>query len=171
MNAYSSDTDSIPSKFQIGLKGGISQNNTFSGDVSFGFVFKLNKKRTEVNAGYTYFNNTTDFDQVEDLLYFSHGLFGEINFFLISNFYAGARLSVNMNFVDEESQNKYSRNSDRDPPTYFTGMSACGQLGYSQPIGKSFCIRLQGQIGVHNYRMATGALYYSTLIPQGIIHN
>src|ERR1035437_2535675 len=158
-----SKLDSLQVKFQIGLTGGFSQNNSMAGDIYVGFVSPQISKKLEFNLGYTYFKNTTDFDNVKDLLYYSHSIFGEANYFLSSNIYAGARLSVNMNFVDKASQDKYDLFSTRNPPTYFTGLSGFGQIGYNQPIGNVINLRLQGQIGLQNYRIATGALYYSNM--------
>ncbi len=161
IKAYCSDSDSLQSKFHFGLTGGFSQSSSLSGDFFGGLIFPLNSNRIESNIGYSYFKNKTDFDNVIDLWYYSHGVFGEANFFLISNVYAGARLSVNMNFVDKESQNMYDKISPKDPPTYFTGIAGFGQLGFIQPVGKRINFRLQGQIGIQNYRIATGALYFS----------
>ena len=158
-----SNRDSLHVKFQIGLTGGFSQNNSMAGDIYLGFVSPKISKKLEFNIGYNYFKNTTDFDNVKDLLYYSHGVFGEANYFLTSNIYAGAKLSVNMNFVDKASQNKYDLFNTRNPPTYFTGIAGFGQIGYNQPIGKVINLRLQGQIGLQNYRIATGALYYSNM--------
>jgi hypothetical protein len=108
-NSYSADFGNQNS-FHLGLTGGISQNNFMSGDVFGGLIFPMNSNTVESNIGYTYFYNKTDFDHVKDLFYKSHGIFGEINCFLNSKIYVGARASINMNFVDEESQNKYSQN-------------------------------------------------------------
>lgn len=153
--------DSLQIKIHLGLNGGISRNNSLSGDIFGGLTIPYNLQKIEANLGYTYFENTTDFDNVQDLLYFSHGVFAEANYFLNKNIYAGARISLNMNFVDKESQNKYDLLSIRNPPTYFTGIAAFGQIGYNQPIVKKVNLRLQGQIGLQNYRIANGALYFS----------
>ena len=158
-----SDMDSLQVKFQIGLTGGFSQNNSMAGDIYLGFVSPKISKKLEFNIGYNYFKNTTNFDNVKDLLYYSHGVFGEANCFLTSNIYTGARLSVNMNFVDKASQDIYVLFSTRNPPTYFSGLSGFGQIGYNQALGKVINLRLQGQIGLHNYRIATGALYFSNM--------
>lgn len=157
-----SSSDSVQSKFHFGFTGGFSQNNSLSGDMYGGMIIPLYSFKIETNFGYTYFNNTTDFDNVKDLLYYSHGVFCEANYFLTSNFYGGVRVSINMNFVDKISQNKYDDVSARNPPTYFTGIAGFGQLGYNLPIGKKINFRLQGQAGIQNYHIATGALYFSS---------
>jgi hypothetical protein len=153
--------DSSPKLFLVGLTGGISQNNSFSGDIYGGYIFPVNSTKGEAIFGYTYFDNTTNFDNVKDLVYSSHGVFGELNYFLTSKIYAGARFSINMNFVDKESQNKYEQVSIKDPPVYFTGKAILGQVGYNQPLSRNASIRLQGQLGVHNYQMETGIVYFS----------
>ena len=68
-----------------------------------------------------------------------------------------------MNFVDKASQDIYVLFSTRNPPTYFSGLSGFGQIGYNQALGKVINLRLLGQIGLHNYRIATGALYFSNM--------
>jgi len=158
-----SDSDSLQNKFHLGLDGGFSQNYSMAGDIYLGFVSPKISKKLEFNLGYSYFKNTTDFDNVKDLLYYSHGIFGEANYFLTSNIYAGARLSVTMNFVDKASQDIYVLFSTRNPPTYFTGLAGFGQIGYNQALGKVINLRLQSQIGLQNYRIATGALYFSNM--------
>ena len=160
-----SGLDSLQYKFHFGLSGGLSQNNSLSGDIYGGMVIPLNSYIIETNFGYTYFKNTTDFDNVKDLLYYSHGIFGEANYFLTSHFYGGVRVSLNMNFVDKASQKKYDEASTRNPPTYFTGIAGFGQLGYNLPIGRKINLRLQGQVGVQNFHIATGALYFSNSNP------
>lgn len=162
-NGNCSGSDSLQIRFHFGANGGINQNNSSCGDVFGGLIIPYNSKRIEANLGYTYFKNTTNFDKVKDLLYRSHGVFGEANYFFDKNIYAGVRFSLNMNFVDKESQNKYDLVSNRNPPTYFTGIAEFGQLGYNQPIGQRVNLRLQGQIGLQNYRIATGALYFSNM--------
>lgn len=121
INGYCIDSISSMKKFHVGLTGGLSQNSSMSGDIFGGYIFTLNSTRGEANFGYTYFDNTTNFDNVKDIAYSSHGLFGEFNYYLTTKIYTGARFSVNMNFVDEESQRKYEQNSIKDPPIYFNG--------------------------------------------------
>jgi len=45
-----------------------------------------------------------------------------------------------------------------DSPTFFSGISGYGHLGYHLPIGQHIGIKLQGQIGLHNYKIAQGWL-------------
>jgi len=161
INVQCAENANLQSKFHIGTSGGYSLNNSFSGDIYGGLPLSLNSKNLEQNFGISYFKNSTDFDNVKGLFYNSFGIFTEVNYFLITNFYIGARYSINMNFVDPESQNTYTKLSPKDPPTYFTGMAVFCQFGYSQSIGEKFIIRLQSQTGIQNFRMATGALYFS----------
>ncbi len=156
-------TDSLQNKLHFGINGGINRNNYLSGDIFGGVIIPINSEKIEANIGYANFKNKTDFDNVKDLLYISHGIFGEANYFINKNIFVGTRLSLNMNFVDNESQNKYDLVSNRNPPTYFTGIGYFGQLGYNQAIGQRVNFRLQGQIGLQNYKMATGALYFSNM--------
>ena len=162
-NGNCASPDSLQNKLHFGVNGGININNSLSGDIFGGLIIPNNSEKIEANFGYTYFKNTTDFDNVKNLLYLSHGIFGEANYFLNKSVFVGARLSLNMNFVDKESQNKYDLISNRNPPTYFTGIAGFGQLGYNQPIGQRINLRLQGQIGLQNYTIATGALYFSNM--------
>jgi hypothetical protein len=148
-------------KFHFGLTGGFSQNSSMSGDIFGGYIFTLNSTKSEANFGYTYFDNTTNFDNVKDIVYSSHGLFGEFNYYMTPKIYTGARFAINMNFVDEESQRKYEQNSIKDPPIYFNGKAILGQIGYNQKLIKNSSLRVQGQLGVHNYQMETGAVYFS----------
>ena len=161
INGYCIEPISSQKKFLVGLTGGLSQNTSLSGDIYGGYIFTLNSTRCEVNLGYTYFDNTTNFDSVNDLVYSSHGLFSAFNYYLTSKIYAGVRFSINMNFVDEKSQIKYEQYSIKDPPIYFTGEAILGQIGYNQMLLKNLSFRLQGQFGIHNYQMETGAVYFS----------
>ena len=161
IKANCSNFDNLQNKFHFGLIGGFSQSSSLSGDFLGGLIFPLDSNKIELNIGYSYFKNKTNFDNVKDLWYYSHGVFSDFNFFFVSNIYIGARLSANMNFVDKESQNMYDEISPKKPPTYFTGIASYAQIGFIQPIGKRINFRLQGQIGIQNYRIATGALYFS----------
>jgi len=160
MNVWSSNNGQN-SSFHFGFLGGYNQNMQLSGDMYGGLNVILNKKQSEVNFGYTYFDNQTMFDNVYNMLYRSHGMFCEFNYFFVPKVYVGVKSSLNMNFVDTDSQIRYELSSPRNAPTYFTGLAFFLQSGFKQNISKNICLRLQGQLGVHNYHIATGAIYFS----------
>lgn len=149
------------SSFHFGLLGGYSQNKQLTGDIYGGLNVFVNNKLSEVNLGYTFFDNQTNFDNVNNIYYRSHGLFGEFNYFFSPKFYVGIKSSLNMNFVDSVSQIRYELLSPRNAPTYFTGLAFFLQSGFKQNISKNISLRLQGQLGVQNYHIANGALYFS----------
>ncbi len=153
-----SDADSTKMRMALGVNGGISQNNSLSGDIYGGVVIPINKNRLETNFGYSFFKNITDYGGVKELQFSSHGLFLEGNYYFTEGFYGGARFAINFNWVDKESQEKFEIYPDTDSPTFFSGIAGYGHLGYHLSIGEKFGIKLQGQIGLHNYKIAEGWL-------------
>ncbi len=153
-----SNTDSVKVKIILGLNGGISQSNSLSGDIYGGAIIPINTNKLETNFGYSFFKNNTDYSGVKELHFSSHGLFIEGNYYFTEGFYGGARFSVNFNWVDKESQEKFEIYPDIDSPTFFSGIAGYGHLGYHLSIGENIGIKLQGQIGLHNYKISEGWL-------------
>jgi hypothetical protein len=153
-----SDTDSTKMRISLGATGGISQINSLSGDIYGGLIIPINTNKLETNFGYLFFKNNTDYSGVKDLQFRSHGLFMEGNYYFTKGFYGGARFAINFNWVDKESQEKFEIYPDTDSPTFFSGIAGYGHLGYHLSIGEKFGIKLQGQIGLHNYKIAEGWL-------------
>ena len=153
-------TDGIASdskkSFAVGLTGGLSQKNYYSGDVYGGLVLPVGKTFFEANAGYTTFVNETSYQAIQDLKFNSHGIFIEGNYFMIKGLYCGLRLAFNLNHVTKDSQAKFDVYPNIDPPTTFFGEAVYGQIGYYQPLGEKLGIKIQGQIGFHNYKITQG---------------
>lgn len=152
--AFGFGNDSTKVRVLIGAAGGLSQHRSFSGDVYGGVILPLKSKKVNANIGYTYFQNSTSYSQVNDLKFSSHGLFLEGNFYLMKGFYAGLKLSVNLNLVDKTSQQKFDIYPDTDSPTFFGGTAGYLNLGYHKSIVDKIGIKLQGQIGLHNYKIS-----------------
>ena len=140
----------------IGLNGGLSQNNFISGDLYVGMALPFEQQNVEVNLGYSFFRNKTEYQGVRDLKFNSHGLFLEGNYFIIHGLYGGVRFALNFNQVDKSSQAKFDDYSIVDSPTFFTGIAGYGQIGYRQPISNKLSLKVQGQVGIHNYKIAEG---------------
>ncbi len=79
---YSQNTDSLKNNFQAGIIGGFSQNEFVTFDVLGGRKFNTFSKLVEANIGYSYSQNLTNYNSVKNILYFSHWLFAEGNYFL-----------------------------------------------------------------------------------------
>jgi len=150
---FGSDLDSTKTGMSFGVTGGVSQHNSLSADVYVISVIQIFSNSIEGNYGYTYFKNKTSYSGVKDLYFNSHGLFIEGNYYLSKSFFIGTRFVVNFNFVDAKSQNNFKKYSNLDSPTYFSGLAGYGQIGYLHQIGEIFCIKLQGQFGLHAYKI------------------
>ena len=146
------ERDARGKRFSIGVTGGIAQNNSFSGDLYGALRFKKN----DLNFGYLHFGNKTSYRGVSDLHFKSHGLFVEGNHYLIGGLYGGLRFAINFNWVNKESQKLFENKPNINSPTFFSGIAGYGQIGYCQPIGGTFSIKFQTQIGLHNYRISQG---------------
>ena len=147
-NSFGSD------KFSIGATGGLSQNNSLSGDLYISYKLK----KLEVNSGYSVFGNKASYRGVNDLQFISHGMFAQGNYYLIGGLYGGLRFAFNLNWVDKGSQKLFDNYQNIDSPTFFSGNAVYGQIGYYQQLGKIIGIKLQTQIGVHSYKIAQGWL-------------
>jgi hypothetical protein len=143
-------------KHHIGISSGINQYGYFTGDLFFGTNPFRSSKNIEINAGYSYFCNHTDFDNFKGIIYSSHGLFCDANYFLLSNVFIGVRLAIDGNFVDEKSQNEYTSLIGKEPPLFFLGKTLLFNLGLNIPFEKNLNFRIIGQAGVHNYEIQTG---------------
>lgn len=159
-NSFCAEPDSIKTTFSVGITGGLSQNNSFFGDVYGGVKLVPISKNIDVNVGYSVFSNKTSYRGVDNLLFTSHGLFVEGNYFLIGGLYGGLRFSVNFNWIDPDSQKQFEYYPNIDSPTFFSGIAGYGQVGYYHPIKKFIGIKLQLQIGLHNYKISEGWLLY-----------
>lgn len=155
---FGSVTDSTDNRMSLGITAGLSQNTSFSGDISVEGKIPIHSHKIGVAFGYLHFQNTTDYSGVKDLEFSSHGIFSEGNYYFTERLYGGLRLALNFNWVAGESQKKFDTFPDKDSPTFFTGISKYLHLGYHLPIGKNIGIKLQGQIGLHNYKIAEGWL-------------
>jgi hypothetical protein len=155
---FASDNGNTNRRINLGVTGGLSQCSSLSGDVYGGVILPFNPNKTEINFGYTYFKNSTDYSGVKDLEFNSHGLFIEGNYYLIKGLYGGLKFAINFNWVDNQSQKKFEAYPDIDSPTFFPGIAGYGHVGYYLPMGDTFGIKLQGQIGLHNYKIAQGCL-------------
>lgn len=113
----------------IGINGGLTQQETFSGDIFGGYTFLIGGNVGEANIGYATFKRSTRFDGVDNLWYTSHGLFCEFNYHYKTGLFVGARLMLNYNFINEASQQWYIDNNTKDPPVLFPGIAPYGQLG------------------------------------------
>lgn len=158
ITVFGSDKDSTKIRMALGATGGLSQYSSLSGDIYGGVIIPFNLNKAEINFGYTYLKNGTDYSGVKDLEFNSHGLFIEGNYYLIKGLYGGLKFAINFNWVDNESQKKFDIYPDTDSPTFFSGIAGYGHIGYYQPIGENFGIKLQGQIGFHNYKISEGWL-------------
>lgn len=157
-----SNSNDAKMRISFGAAGGISQHSSLSGDIYGGLVVPVNRNKLETNFGYSFFKNNTDYSGVKDLLFSSHGLFIEGNYYFTEGFYGGARFAINFNWVDKESQEKFKNYPDTDSPTFFPGTAGFAHLGYHLPISKKIGIKLQGQIGLHNYKITEGWLLIDT---------
>jgi hypothetical protein len=157
-SSFGSDSERTSRRGALGVTGGLSQHGSFSGDIYGGANVPINKINIEVNGGYSYFKNSTDYQGVKDLQFDSHGLFVEGNYFIDRGLYCGIRFALNFNWVDKVSQEKFDNFPDVDSPTFFSGIAGYGHLGYYQLIGKNIGLKLQGQIGLHNYKISEGWL-------------
>ena len=146
------ERDAREKRFSVGVTGGIAQSNSFSGDLYGALRFKKN----DLNFGYLNFGNKTSYKGVSDLQFKSHGLFVEGNHYLIGGLYTGLRFSVNFNWINKESHKLFDNNPNLDSPTFFSGIAGYGQIGYCHPIGNTFSIKIQTQIGLHNYKISQG---------------
>jgi hypothetical protein len=151
-------TDSTKNNVTLGISAGLAQNTSFSADVFVESILPIHSHNFGMSFGYLHFKNTTDYSGVKDLEFSSHGLFTEGNYYFSDAFYGGLRFALNFNWVVGESQKKFDDVPDIDSPTFFTGIAGYMHLGYHQPIGKNIGIKLQGQIGLHNYKIAQGWL-------------
>jgi len=102
-----SDTDNTKMRLILGVTGGISQNNSLSGDIYGGATILINTNKLETNFGYSFFKNNTDYSGVKGLHFSSYGLFMEGNYYFTEGFYGGARFAINFNWVDKKSQEKF----------------------------------------------------------------
>jgi len=142
--------------FAVGATGGISQKSYFSGDLYGGIILPVGKTSFEANVGYTTFANETSYQGVQELKFNSHGIFLEGNYYMIKGLYCGLRLALNFNNVTKDSQAKFKNYSDLDSPTTFFGKAVYGQIGYYQSLGERFGLRIQGQLGFHDYKISQG---------------
>lgn len=145
----------------VGFNSGFAQQETYMGDIFGGYSMLLGSNVVEANVGYATFKRSTRFDGVDNLWYTSHGLFCEFNYYYTSGLFVGARLMLNYNFVNEASQQWYKDNNTKDPPVLFPGIAPFGQLGYNWMLHKSIALRIKGKVGLHNYQIQTGSLYFS----------
>jgi hypothetical protein len=158
---YGQEVDSPQNNFQFGVLGGVNQIRAINSDVLGGTKIIVLSKSVEANLGYSYFQNLTNYNAVKDILYFSHGVFAEGNYFFNSIFYAGLRLNLNMNWVERDSQKKFDAVSGVNSPTFFTGRATFVQLGMHHNIAKNISLRIQGQLGIHNFKIAQDAVYFN----------
>ncbi len=158
---YSQKIDSLNNNFHLGFLGGINQINSFNFDAFGGTKINILSTSVEANFGYSYFQNLTNYNVVNDILYYSHGLYAEGNYFLNSIFYAGIRLNLNVNRVDKDSQTRFDAINGINSPTFFTGIATFAQLGIYHSLTPKISFRMQGQIGIHNFKIAQDAIYFS----------
>lgn len=154
--SYCSDADSLKTAFNLGIAGGISQGQSLSGDLYIGALIPIKREKIEANLGYSFFLNETSYQDIEGLEFQSHGLFIEGNFHFNMNMYAGLKFAYNLNWVDEHSQTQFESNSSNNSPTFFAGKSIYTHLGFFKELTKSFSMKVQGQVGIHNYKMDEG---------------
>jgi hypothetical protein len=155
---FGSAADSTKNKLSLGITTGLSQAAFFSGDIFVEGILPIHSHKLGLAFGYLHFQNTTDYGGVKDLGFSSHGFFSEGNYYFTDGFYGGLRLALNFNWVAGESQKKFDAVPDKNSPTFFTGIAKYLHLGYHLPIGKNTGIKLQGQIGLHNYKISEGWL-------------
>ncbi len=156
--SFASATDKQNVRIILGFTGGVSQQNSLSGDIYGGIIMPVDKSKIELNCGYSFFKNNTNYSRIEDLEFSSHGLFMEGNYYIIDKLYGGLRFAVNFNWINKESQQKFNKYPDIDSPTFFSGLAGYAHLGYHQPITKKIGVKLQGQMGIHNYKIAEGSV-------------
>jgi hypothetical protein len=159
---YAIEANSTESRIALGLSGGVSQDKSFSGEIYGGATIPEISNKLEANIGYLFFTNKTEYVGVNELEFSSHGLFIEGNYYFINGFYGGVRFALNFNWVDKESQEKFETYPDTDSPTFFTGNAIYGHFGYNLPISERVGIKLQGQIGLHNYQITEGWILIET---------
>ena len=145
----------------IGLSRGLSQNNSICGDLYFGAALPFEQHNIEAYLGYSFFANETEYRGVRGLEFKSYGLFVEGNYFITEGLYGGMRFALNFNRVAESSQAKFDDYSDIVSPGSFTGTAGYGQIGYLQPIGYRFSLKVQGQVGIHSYKIKEGAILFN----------
>ncbi len=156
LSVKASDKDSTKSQYSFGITSGYAQNGTLSGNAYFGLSFPYRDQSFDLNFGYQYFESLTEYGGVQDLVFHSHGLFSEGNFYVSPNLYLGLRLALDFNLVEQTSRNRFAPLIEIDSPELFTGFSLFTQLGYRIPVTEHLGIKLEGQIGLHNYWISEG---------------
>jgi hypothetical protein len=86
----------------------------------------------------------------------SHTAYFESNYYFSKLFYAGIRFGLNYNILVKESILEMETLTNNTYRTKFWGTVNSLQVGYNQPIGKHFNIRIQGQLGILSYKNNVG---------------
>ena len=154
-----SPPDSLQAPLRVSFLGGVGAQGRPGGDLYLSRRIGLGSRAIEAGAGYHYYASEAAYYGVSGLTYHAHGLFGEANIFFTRLFYAGVRAALDLNWVEDRSQELFE-SLDRKAPTFFTGQAVFGQVGLVQPIIPRVNVRVQGQFGLHFYKVAQGALYF-----------
>jgi hypothetical protein len=140
----------------IGVSSGVNHQGYYSGDIYYGFYSNILNNKIEINTGYSYFGKRTKFDNYDRIIYVSHGVYCDANYFLLPNFFTGLRLAIDGNFVDKESQQDYTLAIGKKPPLFFLGKTFLFNIGFAIPVSEWLEFRICGQTGFHNYKIQTG---------------
>jgi len=161
--AVCQNPDSSKIRIMPGFLIGYDQKSKINEEIYGSIRFNKKKFPIELKIGLKHDANNTNFNDVKDLHFDTYSVLVDANFYLIKNFYAGLRLTMDFNNVDSKSQDIYQSVKSSDPPVFFSGSSFLGQIGYCQPIFKNrIYLRIQGQVGVRSYHIANGSLYFSS---------
>lgn len=143
----------------IGINAGM-ESSVRTAELFAGKQFTTLKTKIETNIGYNY-RVVYDQNYLGFMNYYSHNLFAEANYFFTKRFYGGLRFAVNYNKVTDESAKNIASYNTLLSPTFY-GFSGYTKLGYFQPIGKHFGIRLQAQWGMQYFQLKYIPFWYNS---------
>ena len=63
--------------------------------------------------------------------------------------------------MDKDSQKKFDAINGVNSPTLFTGRAGFIQLGAKHNLNNKISLRIQGQLGIHNFKIAQDAIYFN----------
>lgn len=155
-----SQQDSLKnSTFIIAMNAGM-ESGARTAELFAGKQFTTLKSKMETNIGYNY-RVVYDQNYLGFMNFYSHNLFVEANYFFAKRFYGGLRFAVNYNKVTDESAKDIAPYNTLLSPTFY-GFSSYTKLGYFQPIGKHFGIRLQAQWGMQYFKLKYIPFWYDS---------
>lgn len=147
----------VRDSISIGVSGTLGNYSSLGGEIFFKTNISLFKQPTELKIGLNYRSSELELDGVSGLESRSIGVFGDLIWFPLRDvgLFTGIRWeALNLNWLSDESRQKYEQDTGRTFPVLYSGTAAFVQIGYQAIFGDVLRLRLYGQPGFQQFKAA-----------------